>query len=259
VGSVNPNFQNSVIFYQNLGTSDYESMQAEFQRRLSKNLQALASYSWSHSIDEGSQNLDSPFVRGNSEFDARHSFSAAFSYDLPGDFRNGFVRALISRWAVDDRFTARTGFPVSLNGMSFFDPSTHQLEVGGLNLVPGKPVYLYGPQYPGGRSINPAAFALPPSGQFGNAPRNFARGFGAWQMDLALRREIPIRETLKLQFRAEAFNIFNHPNFGMIDPSLSSPTFGQARATLAQSLGALSPLYQAGGARSMQLALKLMF
>jgi hypothetical protein len=82
-------------------------------------------------------------------------------------------------------------------------------------------------------------------------------------MDLALRREFPIYERLKLQFRAETFNIFNHPNFGAMNSNYCAPgpgcTFGQATGTLASSLGGLSPLYQMGGPRSMQFALKLMF
>jgi hypothetical protein len=72
-----------------------------------------------------------------------------------------------------------------------------------------------------------------------------------------------VYERLKLQFRAEAFNLFNHPNFGTINPTYcpvgSGCTFGQATASLAQSLGVLSPLYQMGGPRSMQFALKLVF
>ena len=84
------------------------------------------------------------------------------------------------------------------------------------------------------------------------------RGFGAWQMDVAVRREFPIHERLKLQVRAEAFNVFNHPNFGKVDSLFGSRTFGQATATLNAS-GTLSSLYQAGGPRSMQFALKLIF
>ena len=76
---------------------------------------------------------------------------------------------------------------------------------------------------------------------------------------MAVRREFSIHERLKLQFRAEAFNIFNHPNFGLIDSRVGSSTFGQAKATLASSLGVLSPLYQMGGPRSMQFALKFVF
>ena len=84
-------------------------------------------------------------------------------------------------------------------------------------------------------------------------------------MDLALRRELRIYERLKLQFRAEAFNLFNHPNFGIVNANYCSAgagtgcTFGQVTSTLANSLGGLSPLYQMGGARSMQFALKLVF
>jgi len=93
----------------------------------------------------------------------------------------------------------------------------------------------------------------------GLAPRIFVRGFAVWQMDLAVRRDFPIRENLKLQFRAEAFNVFNHPNFGIVNSGLGQNTFGQATGTLANSLGILSPLYQMGGPRSMQFALKLVF
>lgn len=78
-------------------------------------------------------------------------------------------------------------------------------------------------------------------------------------MDLAVRRQFPIAAGWQLQFRAEAFNVFNHPNFGTVNPYFYENTFGQATATLAQSLGVLSPLYQTGGARSMQFALKLLF
>src|SRR6202035_1775451 len=111
---------------------------------------------------------------------------------------------------------------------------------------------------PGGRTINPNAFVDVRSG-YGDAPRNFARLFGAWQMDLAVRRDFPIQEGLKLQFRVEAFNIFNHPNFGSVNPNFGQSSFGQATGTLATTLGVLSPLYQMGGPRSMQFSLKLVF
>jgi hypothetical protein len=143
--------------------------------------------------------------------------------------------------------------------------------------VPGQPLYVtqcVSPlptgsamiPCPGGTGINPAAFTQVPTdpntGQatrLGTAPRNSVRGFGAWQMNTAIRREFPIGEALKLQFRAEAFNLFNHPNFGVIDPNFGSTTFGEATATLAGSLGGLNSLYQQGGPRSMQFALKLLF
>jgi Carboxypeptidase regulatory-like domain/TonB-dependent Receptor Plug Domain len=259
--AINPQFSGYLFFTQNGLTSDYNALQVQFQRRHRSGLQFLASYTLSHSIDYGSFNNSLPYVRGNSDFDVRNNFSAAVSYDLPEITRNAIGKVLLRNWSLDDRFMARSGFPVSLLGDSFIDPATGQTQSQGLDLVPGQPIYVYGAQYPGGRAINVNAFANGPSGELGDAPRNFARGFGAWQMDLAIRREFPIGEKLKLQFRAEAFNVFNHPSFGTINSSYApnSPTFGTATATLAQSLGVLSPLYQMGGPRSMQFALKLVF
>ena len=104
-----------------------------------------------------------------------------------------------------------------------------------------------------------------PSKVGGFAPRNQLRGFGAVQMNLAIRREFPIRERLKLQFRAEAFNVFNHPNFGQFDIQQGSPFFGLAIESLASALGNFGPgtgaakQYQTGGPRTMQFALKLIF
>jgi hypothetical protein len=269
----NPNAPEFYVVANGL-TSDYDALQAQFRRRLSRGLTALASYTWSHCLDYGSSNLFYGYQRGNCDFDVRHSLSAAFSYDLPTVGNNGFAKAVLHHWGLDDRFTARTAFPVTLDGNSTVDPATLLQLHQGLNLVPGQPVYIYGGSCaavydnglgcPGGRAINPDAFTLATSG-LGDAPRNFARGFGAWQMDLAVRREFPIYENLRIQFRAEAFNLFNHPNLGTINPNYCSAgagtvcTFGQATGTLANSLGVLSPLYQQGGARSMQFALKLIF
>jgi hypothetical protein len=242
----------------------------------------LASYSWGHSLDYGSENISLPFLRGNSDFDVRHNFSSALSYELPAPFRSQFARIALGRWALDDRFTARTGYPVTLEGAPTVDLATGQTLYTGLDLVPGQSIYirgsqcsaLFGDACPGRRAINPNAFTIPagctlyscaPEAAIGSAPRNFARGFGALQMDLAARREFPIHERLTLQLRAEAFNVFNHPNFGVVNATYCSPstgpgcTFGQPTATLANSLTGLSSLYQMGGPRSMQFALKLVF
>jgi len=257
---INPNFPD-LIFVRNGPTSNYNALQVQFQRRLTRGLTALGSYTWSHSIDFGSTNFALPVTRGNSDFDVRQNFSGAFSYDLPSAFRNRFARAVLQHWGLDERFTARTAFPVTLSNanMTVVDPVTGQTFEEGIDIVPRVPIYLHGPQFPGGRSINPAAFVAPASTDVGNVPRNFTRGFGAWQLNSGVRREFPIHEGLKLQFRAEAFNVFNHPNFGMVNPEFGQATFGQATATLAQSVGILSPLYQTGGPRSMQFALRLAF
>lgn len=260
-------------FVENGLTSDYDSVQIQFRRRLSRGLTALASYTWSDCLDYGSQNYIIGYQRGNCDFDVRDNFSAALSYDLPNVGHNRVVNAMLHNWGLDDRFTARTAFPVTLTGFGLLQPNG-QIYDEGLNIVPGQPIYLYGAncalvlqqlgdlspgqECPGGRAINPSAFVNVSSG-LGNAPRNFARLFGAWQMDLSVRRNFPIHERLSLQFRAEAFNIFNHPNFGTVNGQYGASTFGQSTATLASSLGVLSSLYQMGGPRSLQFGLKLMF
>jgi len=273
-GANNPNMPDGSLFIQNGLTSDYNSLQVKFQRRFSRGLTALGSYTWSHCIDYGSENYIFGYERGNCDFDVRHNLSAALSYDLLDVGRGRFADAVLHNWGFDGRLTARTSFPVTLVGNTVVDPATLQFYNAGLNLVSGQPVYLYGSNCtsvlqglgnlapgqscPGGRVINPLAFSAVNSG-FGSAPRNSARGFGAWQVNTALRRDFPIYERLKLQFRAEAFNVFNHPNFGTINASFGQLTFGQATGTLANSLGVLNPLYQTGGSRSMQLSLKLLF
>jgi hypothetical protein len=117
-----------------------------------------------------------------------------------------------------------------------------------------------------------AAFVSPPVDangfplRQGNLGRNALRAFGMTQWDFAVHRDFPIHESLKLQFRAELFNVLNHPNFGPQLGDLSNPQFGVTTQMLGTSLsggnvggGGLSPLYQVGGPRSIQLALKLTF
>jgi hypothetical protein len=284
----NANGWNSFFYVNSSGSSDYQSAQAQYRRRLSRGLTALASYTLSHCIDYGSQNYLFGYQRGNCDYDIRHNVSWAFSYDLPNVGHHTFVRAVLHHWGFDNRFTARSGFPLTLDGQPYIDPRTGKTLHAGLNWDATQPLYVYGSNCdqifkatlspgqgcPGGRAINPAAFssAFDMSGNpvRGNAPRNFVRAFGAWQMDLGVRREFSLHEQMKLQLRAEAFNIFNHPNFGAIYTGYCSPDpassnfsggckFGQPFNTLANSLGILSPLYQMGGARSLQLALKVVF
>jgi hypothetical protein len=133
------------------------------------------------------------------------------------------------------------------------------------NLVSGVPLWVANPNVAGGREINSAAFTTPVGAVQGDLGRNALRGFDATQIDLTLRRQFKIHERLALQARADLFNIFNHPNFGPSTNYLSSPLFGQATQMLGASLGSggqnggLNPLYQIGGPRSVQLALKLVF
>lgn len=272
--NVNPNFQ-FVALTDNTATSDYHALQVKFQRRLSRGSQVLASYAWSHSIDIASTdaiatNLNTPGTiaepevdRGNSNFDIRHSFTAGATYDLPSPGSQKIFKAILSGWSLNGLVFARTAPPVNVVGASFFAAGTQLAPRPNLN--PGVPLELHGAQFPGGKVFNRAAFSAAPAGTQGNSGRNVLRGFGAWQADVGVQRQFRVTEQLGLRFRAEFFNIFNHPNFGNPVNALTSPLFGRSTQTLASSLGSgganggLNPLYQIGGPRSVQFALKLQF
>jgi hypothetical protein len=259
----------------NTTSSNYQALQIKLERRLFKGLQALASYTLSHSIDDASTDayatylntpsfIASPSIdRGNSDFDIRHAFTAGVTYNLPSPESNKIAHATLGGWSVDGFIFARTAPPVDVvSGLVFAD---------GIDLyprpdvVPGVPLVLYQSQYPGGKAFNPAAFTPPPTGQQGDFGRNVLRGFGAWQADVAFQRQFQLTEKVGLHFRGEFFNLFNHPNFGPPDNNLTDALFGLSTQTLASSLGSgganggFNPLYQIGGPRSIQLALKLVF
>ena len=301
--SPNANLGEAFLF-GNTATSDYNALQLQFNRRMSAGLQALASYTWSHSIDDGSagsygsgSNL-SPGVlvgnanRGPSDFDIRHTFSSGVTYDLPGPKSNAFTGALLSGWSLQSFLLARSAPPVDVSDSLIYSQLSSSGRIADIrpDAVPGQPLYLFGSQCTsvfgapcaGGKGFNPAAFKDPPIDpatmlpeRQGNVGRNALRGFGATQWDLGVHRVFSIHESLKLQFRAEMFNVLNHPNFGppngrFLSVQNGGPAgFGVSTQMLGQSLsggfggnqggGAFNPLYQLGGPRSIQFALKLAF
>jgi hypothetical protein len=258
VAALNPLF-GTVVYVPNGATSNYQALQLQFKRSLHHGFQALASYTWAHSIDFGSNDSAFALTRADSDFDLRHNVQGGISWDVPDASRNKVVGAMLNHWGLDGRIAGRTAFPITLQGNLYTDPASGRQYYSGLNTDPTKPVYLHGALYPGGKALNKAAFTLPGAGQSGNAPRNFVRGFGASQVNLAVRRQFQLHDSLALQFRAEAFNTLNQPNFGYVDPIYTDITFGQATMMLNSSLGTVASQYQQGGARSMQFALKVIF
>ena len=287
ISSPNSNFANAALI-GNTAASDYQALQIQFQRRLSRGLQVLSSYTWSHSIDDGSvgtYGFGSDYVpglspgsnRGPSDFDLRNAFSAGLTYDVPVPKTNRFGDATLKGWSLDSVIQAWSAPPVSVYYSAFQTLLGAQAQVRP-DVVPGQPLYLSGSQYPGGKALNPAAFTAPPTDpttglplRQGDLGRNALRGFGAAQWDFAVHRDFAIRESLKLQFRAEMFNVLNHPNFAppvgdLESPQSLNPQFGLSTQMLGQYLGGanvggggFNELYQVGGPRSIQIALKLMF
>jgi hypothetical protein len=290
--SPNPSF-GSAYLVGNSASSDYSALQLQYQRRLSHGLQALGSYVWSHSIDSASAssvfgnrgNAVAPGVninanRGDSDFDLRHAFSLGLTYDIPSLAEGNIMGPALRNWSIDSYVLARSAPPLTVSDVRFSTLFNGYTTVRP-DLVPGMPAYVYGSQCvvvlgapcPGGKGLNPSAFAHPPADPMtglalrqGNLPRNSLRGFGAVQWDFAVHRDIQLHDALKLQFRLETFNLLNHPNFGQPNAGFGGGSFGRSTQMLGQSLngnnvggGAFSPLYQLGGPRSMQLAIRVTF
>lgn len=262
----NPNFPVGAAFLYatiNGASSNYHALQTQFRRHLSRGLQVLASHTWSHAIDDATSNFTArALMRASSNYDIRHNFQAAISYNLPSGYEQPFARAVLGGWGLDSRISARSALPVDVIAANDVNPAGIAY-IRYPSLDTSQPLYLKVEGAPGGRAINRAAFIAPPAGESGNAGRNIARGFAAHQTDLSLRRDFRLAEQVKLTFRAEAFNLFNKANFGAIASNIQSSTaanpFGWATGTQAGQLGGLNPLYQVGGPRSIQLALRLQF
>jgi hypothetical protein len=255
-------------------TSDYGALQIQYRRPMAKRVQALLNYTWSHSIDTNSSDsvfYDSLIVipaqanRGSSDFDVRHNLTGALTYDLPSIAKKSWVAAVVGNWSLATVFQARTGFPVQVNTSSVAIPGSAG-NPSRPDLV-GGPVWLSGPQYPGGMALNPLAFGLPSTPRQGTLGRNSIYGFGATQFDVSVQRKFKLAERFALEFRTDAFNIFNHPNFANPDGTFSVtsgvPAFavsgGESAQMLNHGIFGLNPLYQIGGPRSLQLSLKLQF
>ena len=289
----------------NGATSNYNALQLQFQRRLSHGLQALASYTWSHSIDTASSSslgsfsnalagaLNPDVNRASSDFDIRSAFSLGLTYDVPAPKLNAFANAFLRGWSTENIVQVNSAPPVDVFYSGFAALINGFRTDVRPDLVTGVPLYQYGSQYPGGKAFNNTLgaggvcsdgsqsigpFCPPPTSagvpvRQGSLPRNALRGFGASQWNFAIRRDFPIRESVKIQFRTEMFNILNHPNFGQPVGDLGSPAypnsqFGRSNQMLGQSLsggsfgagtGGFNALYQIGGPRSIQLSLKLLF
>lgn len=269
----------SVTVIRNSANSDYDSLQVQFQRRLSRGLQSLVSYTFGKSLDTASSEstpfpsavVDDPRQhRGPSDFDVRHIFSGAISHNIRAPQTGSVGNALMHGWWVDAIVKAQSSPVVNITtGATFLGIST----IARPDLMQGVPPYIHDPRAPGDQLINKNAFVPVPlvggvPTRQGSLGRNALRGLPLFQTDLTMRRQFELTEQIRLQFRTDFFNVFNHPNFGSVCSSLSTcpeATFGRATKMFGKALGAgglstgFNPLYQIGGPRSIQFSLKLEF
>src|SRR6266446_98347 len=245
------------------GKANYHSLQVTAERRFTKGLSWLGSYTYSHSIDnvptqqgggqEGPvpQDIRYRFLdRGSSSFDIRHRTTQSFIYDLPfGKDRhfaiaNPLGNAIFGGWQVNGILTLQGGLPftptlatsVSNSGGSRPD----RLATGELSNPTIARWFDTSFNAPG------AAWATPRQYTYGNGGRNILRGPHRTHLDCSIFKEVPVAERYRVQFRGEFFNAFNHPQF-----DLPNPTIGSAAAGVISSI--------VGPPRDIQLSLRLMF
>ncbi len=269
----------------NSGDSRYHGLQLQFLRRMSRGLQAIVSYTLSQSLDTistdaganaGATEICAGSVQelraqappmAPSDFDSRHLFSSAISWELPAPRR--FAQWLLRGWTLDGIVRAQSARPINVFFVSYNAVGQTFVQA---DVVPGQPVWLADANEPRGRVINPGAFAAPAAGRSGNFPRNSLRGFPFSQADVALRRQFRLGEHLKLDLRAEYFNVLNHPSFenpsGMWGASYGQyDDFGKVYPGYTLNLalggggnqGGQAATYAPGGPRSAQFTVRLTF
>jgi len=219
----------------NGASSSYHALQAQLRRSVGS-LQLNVSYTYSHSVDDASDGglfgdggilnaFDFPAFRASSNFDQRHLFSVSAIYDLPFFKGAGVKNKLLGGWELSGIGQAQTGTPFSAyngvlsdnaglgNGVSS-NAGAGQSYADVIS-DPHRGIPLFDPASGFGHFVaNPNAFANPVGLTLGDAGRNSLRNPSRWNIDMALFKNFPIKESLAIEFRAEAFNIFNHTQFG---------------------------------------------
>jgi hypothetical protein len=222
---------------QHNSNSIYHSLQIKAEKRLTARLAFLASFVWSKSLDDadtivpgffasfGAQNEGNLHAeRGLSFSNVPRRFSAGYVYSLPAA---PVFRFASKDWQLSGNITLQDGTP--LNPVYFATDYANSGTPNRPNVVAGQPILLPENQRDADHFYNPAAFTSPAPFTFGNAGRNILPGIGNEVVDLALHRKFRIHEGQTLEFRAEAFNLFNHPNLGIPGPYPDfGPFFGKA-------------------------------
>jgi hypothetical protein len=257
--------------------SNYNSLQAQLRHNFGR-LNLEANYTWSHEIDDmvnvfgGFSDPFNPNVdRGSGDWDTRHNFTASAVYSLPNlKGTNGAERAVLGGWQASTIIQARSGLPTNIQLISGFFGLPMRPNFTGQN-----PLLSVNWPY---QSYNESAFAVPAGydgtwgANLGDVGRNALRGPGFFQWDFSAMKDFPVTERFKLEFRADLFNILNHPNFSNPDGGICTavtaasgttpasctvnPNFGKTGQTIADNIGSQ---IGNGTSRQVQLSLKVIF
>jgi carboxypeptidase family protein/TonB-dependent receptor-like protein len=237
-------FANENVLADGLG-SHYNSLQVKLIRNVGK-LNLQANYTWSHEIDDMlnvfSPGFESPYTpiydRGSGDWDVRHNFTGSALYSLPAlKGSNSFVQKALGGWQTSGILQTRSGLPTNITLVSGFFGNPVRPDS-----VPGQPLWAPNHRWPGS-SYNINAFAVEPTyvgtpgGTIGTVGRNSLRGPAYFQLDLSGMKNFAITERVTMQFRADIFNIFNHPNFtnpdgGICTSVQSASSTGPASCTI---------------------------
>jgi hypothetical protein len=256
----------AIPLLESSGNSIYHGLLARLEKRFSSGLSLLASYTYSHAIDDSTgtnvtqdaRNLKAD--RGNSDFDARHRFVASYVYELPLGHGRNFGKTwgpaldgILGGWEISGISSFQSGRPIfvqlsqsnqnSNTGSTRDRPDIAFVADSVIVVTKVKPVI----EHPVDKTLylNAAAFSIPAPGTFGNAPRNYFNGPGTENWDLMFGKNFR-RERWSLQFRTELYNAFNHPSLNQPNRYIDAKSFGTITSTLLQN-------------REIQFGLKLVY
>ena len=240
---------------QSSGSSVYHGLLGRLERRFSGGLSLLASYTYGHAIDDSTgtnvtqdaRNLRAD--RGNSDFDARHRLVISYVYELPfghqkaiGSNWGSAINAVFGGWQLSGVGTFQSGQPIfvqlspssqnSYTGSSRDRPNIAFIADNRITVTTVKPVI----ENPSDKTVYlaRAAFSIPLTGNFGNAPRNYFNGPGTNNFDFMVGKNFR-RERLNAQFRAEFYNAFNRPSLNQPNRFVDAQAFGTITSTLLQN------------------------
>ncbi|MFZ0734356.1 MAG: hypothetical protein WAM79_18695, partial [Candidatus Sulfotelmatobacter sp.] len=247
---------NTITRLENTANSNYNALQVSARKSVGA-LNLTAAYTYSHSIDDSSDRYDTTFVnsynpgltRASSNFDERHMLNTGWVYDLPFFKKPGLSHSLLGGWEWSGIESFSTGVPLTIsNGTAYGDNAGvgNGIGTGSFPDVVGNPasgipsssIVAQGYAKFG---INPGAFVLPQGLTFGDGGRNDVRNPSRLNFDMGIFKHFAIKESTALEFRAEAFNVFNHTQFSL------SPVEGTAGGiTAAMTCAGSSAPYSAG-------------